>query len=292
MFEIKFKKAFIYLLPAIVFVFIFFVFPLILVIPIGFFEWDGITKMSYVGIKNFNTLVKDVSFQKAFTNTIKWILAAVFLHVPIGLLIALMLNRKPIGWSFLRSVLFLPNILSISSIAILWYFLLHPNFGLINGFLNALGLSSFVHPWLSNPSSALIATQFPFIIYIGFTMLVFLSNLSTIPYEYYEAAEIDGASAWQQDLYISIPLLRRSIAINIIFNVAFCLKMIEYPLIMTEGGPAGQTMTLPLYLYQQMSRAHAYGITMAASFITFAVGICMIILVYVSLYCLEKRWGQ
>jgi raffinose/stachyose/melibiose transport system permease protein len=288
--KVKLPRVLLYLTPMILFICAFFVFPLFFTIPVSLFHWDGIGSMKYIGMGNFSDLWQDINFKTALINSIYWILAATFLHTSLGLLVALILKRKPRGWKFFRTVFFMPNILSITSLALLWYFLLNPSFGLVNQLLRLIGLGNSGWAWLSNPNSALIATQLPFILYIGFTMLIFLANMTTIAPEFYEASEIDGASPWQQELYITIPLIRRSIAINILFNIAFTLKMVEYPLIMTGGGPAGTTFTLPLYIYQQMTIAHAYGRTMAAGFVTFVIGLVATLIIFIGLHIFDRKW--
>jgi multiple sugar transport system permease protein/raffinose/stachyose/melibiose transport system permease protein len=175
------------------------------------------------------------------------------------------------------------------AIAIIWYFLFHPTLGLINNFFKSVGLQSLARNWLADPHAALFSTQLPFILYIGFTMLIFLAQIVTIPKEYYEAAAIDGASALQRDLYITIPLIRRALAVNILFNAAFCLKMIEYPLVMTSGGPGGATATLPLYMYYQMTRARAYGLAMAVGLVNLCLGVFIIAVVFRILLRSEER---
>jgi raffinose/stachyose/melibiose transport system permease protein len=288
--KIKLSRALLYLTPMILFIGVFFVLPLFFTVPVSLFHWDGIDSMKYIGVQNFLDLWQDLNFKTALVNSIYWILAATFLHTLLGLLIALVLNRKPRGWRFFRTVFFLPNILSITSLALLWYFLLNPSFGLVNNLLRVIGLDNLILPWLSNPDTALVATQLPFILYIGFTMLIFLANMMTIAPEYYEAGEMDGASVWQRELYITIPLIRRSIAINILFNIAFTLKMVEYPLIMTGGGPAGLTFTLPLYIYQQMVIAHSYGRTMAAGLVTFVIGLAATLIIFIGLHIFDRKW--
>jgi multiple sugar transport system permease protein/raffinose/stachyose/melibiose transport system permease protein len=280
-----------YLLPALIFITVFFIFPLIFTLPVSLVKWDGIGAMKFIGLSNFVYLWKDSYFRIAIINTVYWILAGTFIHTPLGLLVALLLYKRPRGWAFHRTLIFLPNILSAASLALLWFFLLNPTFGLINHLLEVVGLKSLVKLWLVDPKTALISTQIPFMVYIGFTMLIFLAQISTIPKECYEAAEIDGASKFQQDLYITIPLIRRAIAINILFNAAFCLKMIEYPLIMTSGGPAGVTLTLPLYMYQQMTIARSYGLTMATGFVTIIMGMIVMGLIFLGLSYFDKRLG-
>lgn len=280
-----------YLLPAAVFTLCFFVLPAVAIAPLSLLAWDGIGRARWVGFANFRALWEDGAFRASLVNTAGWIGAAVLLHVPLGLLLALVLNRQPCGWKLFRTVFFLPNVLSVSSLAIIWYFLLNPDLGLVNHALRALGLEKMARPWLSDPGTALGATQVPFVLYVGFTMLVFLAQMTAIPRDYYEAAEIDGASRWQQDLYITIPLVRRAVAINVLFNTAFVLRMVEYPLIMTGGGPAGSTLTVPLYMYQKMTIAYSYGTATAAGVVATLAGAVISAAVLLGLRRSERWWG-
>ncbi len=115
----------------------------------------------------------------------------------------------------------------------------------------------------------------PWVVYVGFGMVLFLTQISTIPREYYEAAQLDGASGLRQDLHITIPLIRRAIALQVLFVVGYALRSFEYPFIMTSGGPADSTMTLSLYIYRQMMTANQYGLSMAAGVVTLVVGIVL-----------------
>jgi ABC-type sugar transport system permease subunit len=122
-------------------------------------------------------------------------------------------------------------------------------------------------------------------------MLIFLAQITVIPKEFYEAAEIDGANVFERDLHITIPLIRRAFLINVLFNLSFCLKMIEYPLNMTSGGPGNATLTLPLFMYYSMTRARQYGVTMASGLMTIALGaILMLVVLGVSKFA-ERRWA-
>jgi len=109
---------------------------------------------------------------------------------------------------------------------------------------------------------------------------LFLTQISTIPREYYEAAEIDGASISQQDLLITVPLIRRAIALQLIFVVGYALRSFEYPFIMTSGGPANASITLSLYIYRQMMTANAYGLSMAAGLVTIVIGVIFVTAVF------------
>lgn len=283
------RQIYYYLVPALLFTVVFFIFPLIFVLYLGVQEWNGIGVMKYVGLDNFIYLFGDPAFKTAMINTVYWILAGVFLHTPLGLLLALILFKKPKGWKWLRTLLFLPNVISTTALAFLWYFVLHVSLGLVNNSFKAVGLESWMHAWLSDPSTAIFANMIPFILYVGFTMVIFLTQMSTISPELYEAAEIDGATSIQKDRYITIPLVKSAIAINVIFNTAFTLRMFEYPLLMTGGGPADSTLNMSLYIYKEMITANRYGVSMAGGLMTILMGIVAMMLVFGFLRLSERK---
>lgn len=283
------RQIYYYLAPALLFTVIFFIFPLFFVLFVGVQEWNGLGAMKYVGLDNFRYLFVDPAFKTAMINTVYWILAGVLVHTPLGLLLALILFKKPKGWKWFRTLFFLPNVISTTALAFLWYFVLHVSLGLVNNGFKAVGLTSWVHAWLSDPSTAIWANMVPFVLYVGFTMVIFLTQMSTISPELYEAAEIDGATSVQKDLFITVPLVKSAIAINVVFNTAFCLRMFEYPLLMTNGGPADSTLNMSLYIYREMITANRYGVSMAAGLLTIVMGTIAMMLVFGGLRVWERK---
>ncbi|HHV13506.1 MAG TPA: sugar ABC transporter permease [Clostridiales bacterium] len=283
----KKRQYSIYLAPAIILTLVFYIFPLLYLCYVSLFQWDGLGPMKFVSTQNFQKVLADRVFQSAFKNTLIWILSALFLHIPLGIVLALMLSRKPKGWKLMRIMYFVPNVISTTAIAFLWYFIFHVDVGLINNVLKAVGLGNLAHPWLNSLDTALISSQIPFILYVGLTMVIFLTQLSTIPESLYEAAEVDGANGLKRDFYISLPLMKPAIATNILLNTAFCLRNFEYPFLMTGGGPANKTTNLSLYIYRQMINANKYGVSMAAGVITVIMGFC--IMYSVSLIGKERK---
>ena len=269
-----------YLLPALLLVTIFFALPLAAVTVLSCTEWVGIGTPRFVGLGNFVTLFSDPAFLIAIRNTIVWILIGALVHTPLCVLVALVVGRKPRGWKIFRTVLFLPNIISGTALALLWYFIFHVSLGLLNGALAEIGLKSLTQNWLFNPRTALGATLTPWVLYVGFGMVLFLTQISTIPREYYEAAEIDGASISQQDLLVTVPLICRAIALQLVFVVGYALRSFEYPFIMTSGGPANASITLSLYIYRQMMTANQYGLSMAAGLVAIVIGVLFVTAVF------------
>lgn len=286
---VKIHQLVAYLGPSVVLALAFIVFPLVFVIVMSLTAWAGIGPAKYVGIQNYVYLFHDQAFRSAIYNTLVWAAAGIFVQTPMSLLAALILARRPFMWKFFRTALFVPSVVSTTILALMWYFMLDPNVGLVNGTLKAVGLNSWTHAWLSDPSTAQFSIMVPFVIYIGFGMILFLTQISTIPREIFEAARIDGANVFQQDRYITIPAIRRAIALWVLFLVGYVMKMFEYPFVMTDGGPASTTMNLPLYVYKQMVTADAYGLAMAAGVVTVVLGALLVLVALLGLRWLESR---
>jgi multiple sugar transport system permease protein/raffinose/stachyose/melibiose transport system permease protein len=265
-----------YLSPILAFTCLFLLIPFGFAIYVSFQSWNGLSAMEFVGWQNYDRIFHDPVFIRSLRNTGLWVLSAVFLHIPLGLLLALILSKRPRGWKFFRTAFFLPNVISSTALALMWYFIFHVNLGLLNGFLRTIGLESLQRPWLNDLKTALLTTQVPFILYVGVTMVIFLMQITTISPDLYEAAEIDGATSWQKDRFITIPLLAGTVAVNIIFNVTACLRMFEYPLLITGGGPAKATMNISLYIYSEMMSANRYGVSLAAGVLTILFGVLVI----------------
>jgi raffinose/stachyose/melibiose transport system permease protein len=277
-----------YLLPAFLLVALFFAIPLGVILGLSTTTWSGIGTPDFVGFGNFQTLFADPAFVTAIRNTVIWVLVGTFIHTPLCILVAVVIARRPRGWKIFRTLLFLPNIISATALALLWYFVFHVSLGLLNGGLTLMGLKDLTRNWLFDPTTALGATLTPWVVYIGFGMVLFLTQISTIPKEYYEAAELDGASTFRQDWSITIPLIRRAIALQLIFVVGYALRSFEYPFIMTGGGPADSSTTLSLYIYRQMITANQYGLAMAAGVVTILIGVVFTAAVFLVLRRTER----
>lgn len=194
------EHALIYTIPALALTFVFFVVPLGYLIVVSLFKWNGLGPMEFTGLGNYEYIFRNANFHKAFRVTLLWLASALIVHIPFGLLLSLMLNRRPHGWKFLRVMYFIPNVISTTAVAFMWYFIYHADMGLLNAILRAVGLGSLARSWLGNTQTALICNQIPFMLYVGLTSIIFLTQLSTIPTELYEAAKIDGADGPPQGL--------------------------------------------------------------------------------------------
>lgn len=275
----KRRQTVLYMAPAVILTLVFFLGPLCYLGYVSFFEWNGLGPKTFVGMDNFQYVFSDPVFGTALKNTVIWLLSALFLHIPFGLLLALLLNRQPKGWKFLRVMYFIPNVISTTAVAFLWYFIYHVDVGLLNSILKAVGLGRLSHAWLNDPATALICNQVPFIFYVGLTMIIFLTQLSTVPKELKEAAMVDGATGIQIDLHVYLPMMKPAVITNMMLNLAFCLRTFEYPFLMTGGGPANSTTNLSLYIYREMVGSNRYGISMVAGLVTVLLGLGIMLLV-------------
>ena len=205
----------------------------------------------FVGLDNFSRLLDDETFHKAARNTLVFVLFGVPLTLALGLLAALGLNRA-LGrlQGLFRVGYYLPVVTSIVAIAVIWRYLLHPDFGLINAALGRVGVDG--PNWLGQQSTALasiialgVCRNF------GFDMVIFLAALQGINPVLYEAARVDGATAWQIFWKVTLPLLRPAILFLAVITSSGYLQLFEEPFVMTGGGPLNSTLSVSMYVYQQ-----------------------------------------
>jgi len=268
-----------FLLPTLILFGLIYAVPILTVLVTSFTEWNGFTPPQFVGLDNYTSLVWDRRFQIAFRNSILWGLIAAFVHVPFGVAVALILNRKPFGWRFIRSVSMLPNLIPPAALALLYVFLFNPGIGLVNEFIRTIGFEDFTVYWFYQPSTAFIAVTAVWVFYAGVIILITMAELAAIPPELRESALIDGADENQVDWYIHVPLLKNIIGVGIIIAVTEVFKMFEYVYLTTGGGPQDQTMSLGLLIYNQATVRYEYGYANTVGVILLLMGLAMFFLV-------------
>ena len=187
--------------PAVVVLVLFFVIPVIYVVVVSFLKWNGISAPAFNNLKNFTLLFKDKSFTRSVINNIVWALVAGFVQVPLAMLMAIILSRKPKGWKFFRTVYFFPQVISGIALATLWRAIYNAEHGMLNGLLKAIGLAGLANTdWLGNLKTAFPAVLIYWVFYVGYYMVIMMADITTIDTSYYEAATIDGASDFQQPI--------------------------------------------------------------------------------------------
>ena len=251
--------------PYLVFVSVFVVFPVLFCLFLTFHKWNIIAPMQFAGTDNYSRLFQDRLFWKAIGNTLKFLL----LHIPLQLILSLslawLLNQKIRAVPFFRASFFMPVIVSGVVVTILWQQLLGYDTGLINKLLMTLGFNKV--GWLVDPdvaiySIAVMATWKN----VGLYVILFLIGLQTVPPQYYEAAELDGASKWQQFYHITLPMINPTIFMVVILSTIGGFSLFIEPYIMTGGGPLNTTLSAVLYIYKQAFQYYNMGYSATLGF--------------------------
>lgn len=282
-------KGWIYLAPGFIIYLVFVFYPLLETIRTSFYQWDGFsTNRSFVGLSNYLRLFQDQQFFQAIQNNIIFIVFYSIIPIIIGLFLASLLGRKPIpGLTFFRTVLFLPQILSMVVVGVTWRWIFNPTFGLLNMTLKTIGLDSLAKAWLGDfgwalPAVGLIGTWVQY----GFCMILFLAGMQRIPGEYFEAAQLDGASEFKQLLFITLPSLRPELSVALMTTIIAALRVFDLIYVTTRGGPGNSTLVTGFLVYRAAFQQNKIGYAAAlATIMTVMIfGISMII------QHLQKRW--
>ena len=267
-----------FLIPGLFLFTLFFIIPVIYVLVTSFTQWNGMTAPVFTGLQNYIKIFSDATFRRSVSNNVIWALVAGCVQVPLAMLMALILSKKPRGWKFFRTVYFFPQVVSGIALAMLWQAIYNSEFGLLNGLLKVLGLEQYATNWLGNPDTAFFSVVIYWVFYIGSYMVIMMSEITGIDEAYYEAAEIDGATKIQQDIKITIPLIKNSLLTCVTLAVVLGLRTFEQVYILTNGGPMNRTSVMVLYLYKQMQSSN-YGRANAAAMTLIVVGTCTILLI-------------
>ena len=266
-----------FILPALVMMVVFFVIPVIYVVVISLFKWNGISAPTFRAFKNFALLFNDKAFSRSVMNNVIWALVAGFIQVPLAMVMAIILSRKPRGWKFFRTVYFFPQVISGIALATLWRAIYRADSGLLNGLLNAIGRGDLAKDWLGTASTALPAVLIYWVFYVGYYMVIMMADITTIDTSYYEAATIDGATDFQQAIYITIPLIKKTSLLTCVTLASVMgLRQFEQVYMLTNGGPCNRTSTIVLYMYKKMQDAN-YGMAGASAVILIIVGVIFIV---------------
>lgn len=266
------QKVFPYLLllPTMLIFGLFLFYPALNGLFISFHKWDGINPQQFIGLKNYIKLATDKSFISSFVRTMVYTGITVPCIFASSLMLALLLTRRIKGSNFFRAVFYWPTMISTIVVGLSWRFLLGEDFGLINYLLTLVGRSPV--KWLTNANAAMGVVIFVTTWNMaGYYMVMFISGIKAISESYYEAADIDGATFWQQFRYITLPLLKPTSLLVIVLSTVNVIK--SYPLIhaLTQGGPAGSTKFMVQIIQETGFQKNQMGYACAMTTILFAI---------------------
>lgn len=237
-------------------------------------------EQTFVGLENYIRMIKDNAFWEAMWNTLYFVLISTPTIVVFGLLLAIIVNAKLKGTTFLRVSFFIPYMLSISVMASIWVFILQPYTGLMNSLLQQFGVRTEIF-WLGDSNLAWVSILLATVWWtVGFNMVLFLAGLQEISEEMYEAAEIDGANGWQKFRYITLPSLKGVITLVVILQTIASFKLFGQPWLMTGGGPGTSTRPLVQYIYEIGFKEWNPGYASAVSYVLFGVVVLIALVQY------------
>jgi raffinose/stachyose/melibiose transport system permease protein len=261
--------------PALALMAVFVLWPVISAVRMSFYHWKGFGPMDeWVGLNNYKLVLQDDVFTGAVIHNFTIVVLSLLIQLPLGLGLALLLNRRIRGRGLLRTIVFVPYVVAEVIAGVIWFQLLQPEYGVIDTVLTNIGITPPEQGFLGTPSLAL-PTMFVVLTwkYLGLAVLLFLAGLQSVPDELYEAAQLDGASWWQTQRRVAIPLLGPTIRTWAFLSMIGSLQLFDMVWVMTHGGPANATTTMATYLVNQGTARGNYGIAGAASVVLFVVGL-------------------
>lgn len=259
--------------------------PVFAAFALAFMEWNAFSDPVWVGLRNFQEMLSNETFWIALTNTIGYTLGHVPLTLVLALGLAMLLNRKLKGIGFFRVAIFFPYITSLVAVAVVWNMLFNPTTGPINQLLEGIGIAN-PPGWTSSSDWAMPAVIITSVWRdMGYYMILYLAGLQSIPSELYEAAEVDGANAWQRFWNVTVPCLRPTTFFVLVMLTVSSFKVFDLIVVMTDGGPGRSTTVLSQLIYQEGISQGNFGYSSAISLVLFLI----VLTVTVAQFKLQQR---
>lgn len=247
----KVSSAWLFVIPALIPLIVFWIYPIFMSIYISFTDWDYMSPTyNFVFFDNFKALFKDQRFYDALWNTIVFTLGTLLPTIVLGLLLALLLQKSFKGSGIIKFILFSPWITPTVAVSIVWTWIYDPDSGIANVILNFFGLPGL--QWIKSSDTAMLSVIIVTVWKsLGYAMIFYLSALEKVPRELYEASGMDGAKSWQRFRDVTIPCISPTTFFLMIITMVNSLQAYDQIQILTQGGPSGSTRTL-LYMYYQL----------------------------------------
>lgn len=255
--------------PAVILMLAFIAYPLCNAIYLSFFNWNGYSvNKEFIGVQNYVSMFKDKVFLSSLRNTLIYGFGCTIFQQVIGLTLALFLNTKFKGRGIIRTVIYMPAMVSGLVMGYIMYFFFQYKGGVVNDILGFLGLSGY--DWLGNGSSAIAVIVFINTWqFVGVSMVIYLAGIQGVSQSYIEAATVDGANAWERFRYIILPLLIPALSSSVIYNLIGGLKLYDVIIALTDGGPAKKTHSLATYIANRYFDAERAGYAAAIGVFSF-----------------------
>ena len=276
--------------PALTAIGLFFVLPALASLVLSFTDFDiyalaNLNNLRFIGLDNYQRLVTNPLFWQAMGNTMWFVVFGVPMVVIASLAAALLVNAKTLRWRAVwRVALFAPFVTTLVATAVVWNYLLHTRYGLINYALGQIGIAPV--DWLGNPSTALPAILL-FVAWksFGYNMIIFLAALQAVSRDLEDAARVDGAGAWMRFRHVTLPAIAPTVLLVAILTVAGMFQLFAEPYVMTQGGPARSTVTVLYFMFEEGFKWWNLGSGSAVAFILF---LCILAVTFVQLKIARK----
>jgi len=277
-----------FIAPALIIYSLYVIYPILTTLNYSFFEWNGISDKVFIGLDNYTKMMNDDIFWISLKNNAWVVLASVFIQIPLGLIMALLLFAPIRGIRFFNGIYFIPFLMSTVAVGILWRLMYDPINGAINQVINLLGFENIA--WLSEKNTAIFSVLLVIVWQFSpFYMILFKAGIVGISEEMYEAADIDGANYLQKFAKITLPLLAPTIVTSSILAIVGSLKSFDLFYIMTGGGPNHGTEILGTYMYKQAFVNFNMGYGSAIAFVMFILALVVVIIIQYLDYYRKKK---
>lgn len=253
--------------------------PLVMVVTTSFFNWRIGKPINFAGIGNYMKALADKNVVVAFWHTALWVVLQSTVHVFLGTLLAFILMRKFRGWKVFRTICMLPNVISTAALAMVLLNVFKTDGGLFNSFLGLFAGHDVEINWYFNSKTALPSVTMGWLLYPGLVTILMLAAISSISDDLLEAARLDGATAWQINTRVILPLTRNTLGTCVIVAATSMLKEFELIYLTTNGGPGNQTLNLPMYIYKTAFTENNYGYSNSLSVLLILAGVAIVMLI-------------
>ena len=266
------RAPYLFVAPFFVLYALFLIVPLLAAIYLSLTEWVGLGTPHFIGLHNYANLVRDTSFRTALGNSGIYVLVAVFVVVPLALLIAQALNAPGLrGRDLFRVAFFIPMVLIPIVIALVYSLLLDREYGVVNAVLHAMfGIGDI--NWLGDPTLAKVSISFVLVWrWVGYLTIFFLAGLQNVPHDLYEAAHLDGATAIQRFRNVTLPALRPVTVFVVVTSFISAAQLFDEPYLITSGGPGEATLSVAMFIYRAAFQRQQFGYAAAAAVVLFVI---------------------
>ena len=276
-------KGLAFVAPAFIGLLVFTLYPMVNAVINSLYNWNmgGRSAKKFVGLYNYRKLFRNDEIYLILSNTLRYVLYILPFILVFGFLLGVLLQKKSKLNVVFRTLIYTPHVASMVGLSVVWLYIFNPQYGVVNSILKAAGLESLTHNWLMDTTTAFPSVTMTWLLFAGYTTTLVLAEALTIDDSVLEAARVDGATSFQTDMFVVLPLLRKIIGTTMVMAATYMLQMFDLIYITTKGGPGSATMNLPLMLYSVYKNENNYGYSNA-------IGVCIVIAGVVCMTLINK----